>query len=162
MKQKPARKTKAREAPDLSKDMQEDRADEAEAEMPPENPPVIESEEEQEDREEKEEETADDFLGEMIPIVGAWMRRLMNDSKKPPANDMMTRSREAAASSTIVKTLQDLDALARAREKRGKKNSTLDERQLMEKFIRRLDELLSRGMPPSAFKPSAPRKPDGG
>ena len=158
-----ARKTKASKAPAMSKDTEEQPAHESEAEVPAKTPPVTKFEGEQDQKEEKEkEETADDFMAEMIPIVRAWIRRLMNDSKKPPDNDMTMRSREAAASSTLVKTLQDLDAMARAREKRGKKNSTLDERQLMERFIRRMDEILSRGKPPSAYKPRDERKPDGG
>jgi len=153
--QKAVRKTKAGEPPAVANDTEEAPVAKADA-------GVAMDDAASKDVIDFEKETADDFLAEMIPIIRAWMRRLMTESKTPPSTtDGMTRSREAAASSTLVKTLQDLDALSRNREKRGKMNSTLDERQLMERFIRRMDELLSGGKPPSAYKPSADRKPDG-
>lgn len=101
-------------------------------------------------------EDADHFLSEMIPLFRAWIHKQVKDNQEATSDDddHTQRKSEAATSSSLLKTLENLDKLARSREKRGKKASMLDERQLMERFIRRMDQLLADGT-----KASVARKP---
>ena len=101
---------------------------------------------------------ADGYLDEAIPLVRGMLLRQMKEHQKKSEGptEAVKRSRESATSSNLVRTLERLDALARSREKRGKKAPTVDEKELRERFIRRMDQLLA-----DEAKADAARKFDG-
>ncbi len=88
---------------------------------------------------------AESFLDHAIPMLRQVIVRQMKANKKAPqhANDATTRGRDSTALSGLVRTLEKLNALDTAREKKGKKGKAKDDAGLKEEFVRRLDQLLT-------------------
>jgi len=90
---------------------------------------------------------AGEFLDQAIPLLRQVILRQMKANKTAPQSigAATERARDSSTLSSLVRTLERLDALDRSREKKGKKGKTPSDAELKERFVSRLDQLLAAG-----------------
>jgi hypothetical protein len=90
---------------------------------------------------------SNEFLDRAIPLLRQAILRQMKTNKTAPRSiaSATKRVRDSGTLSSLVRTLEKLNALDQSREKKGKKGKPQNDAELKEHFVRRLDQLLAAG-----------------